>query len=196
MSSGNVFWGNHNPIVFNNDFGVSNTDTGNQDDLSLQNPFAEGYGVLLILLMVIQAIANDKFIQIQKNAERARNTQEKSNEMDAIIADAAKGDAKTTEEVPEDVIKYMRDNGILVNGMTIDQYIDKYGVKGKLDKGGLQAVKAALDNDANRNTDLMSQGQLTIQKMSQQLNAVLTQLTGLISKWGEISSMIAQKTYS
>ncbi|ECX9445071.1 pathogenicity island 2 effector protein SseB, partial [Salmonella enterica subsp. enterica serovar Kentucky] len=28
------------------------------------------------------------------------------------------------------------------------------------------------------------------------LNAVLTQLTGLISKWGEISSMIAQKTYS
>ncbi|EEC7123556.1 SPI-2 type III secretion system translocon protein SseB [Salmonella enterica] len=196
MSSGNVFWGNHNPIVFNNDFGVSNTDTGNQDDLSLQNPFAEGYGVLLILLMVIQAIANDKFIQIQKNAERARNTQEKSNEMDAVIADAAKGDAKTTEEVPEDVIKYMRDNGILVNGMTIDQYIDKYGVKGKLDKGGLQAVKAALDNDANRNTDLMSQGQLTIQKMSQQLNAVLTQLTGLISKWGEISSMIAQKTYS
>ncbi|AXD72300.1 SPI-2 type III secretion system translocon protein SseB [Salmonella enterica subsp. diarizonae] len=196
MSSGNVFWGNHNPIVFNNDFGVSNTDTGSQDDLSQQNPFAEGYGVLLILLMVIQAIANDKFIQIQKNAERARNTQEKSNEMDAVIADAAKGDAKTTEEVPEDVIKYMRDNGILVNGMTIDQYIDKYGVKGKLDKGGLQAVKAALDNDANRNTDLMSQGQLTIQKMSQQLNAVLTQLAGLVNKWGEISSMIAQKTYS
>ncbi|HAU3151503.1 TPA: SPI-2 type III secretion system translocon protein SseB [Salmonella enterica subsp. diarizonae] len=196
MSSGNVFWGNHNPIVFNNDFGVSNIDTGSQDDLSQQNPFAEGYGVLLILLMVIQAIANDKFIQIQKNAERARNTQEKSNEMDAVIAEAAKGDAKTTEEVPEDVIKYMRDNGILVNGMTIDEYIAKYGVKGKLDKGGLQAVKAALDNDANRNTDLMSQGQLTIQKMSQQLNAVLTQLTGLISKWGEISSMIAQKTYS
>ncbi|MGK7489764.1 SPI-2 type III secretion system translocon protein SseB, partial [Salmonella enterica] len=67
---------------------------------------------------------------------------------------------------------------------------------GKLDKGGLQAVKAALDNDANRNTDLMSQGQIIIQKMSQELNAVLTQLTGLISKWGEISSMIAQKTYS
>ncbi|SUH09436.1 pathogenicity island 2 effector protein SseB [Salmonella enterica subsp. enterica] len=34
--------------------------------------FAEGYGVLLILLMVIQAIANDKFIEVQQNAERAR----------------------------------------------------------------------------------------------------------------------------
>ncbi len=129
MSSGNILWGSQNPIVFKNSFGVSNADTGSQDDLSQQNPFAEGYGVLLILLMVIQAIANNKFIEVQKNAERARNTQEKSN-------------------------------------------------------------------DANRNTDLMSQGQITIQKMSQELNAVLTQLTGLISKWGEISSMIAQKTYS
>ncbi|EAS7753911.1 pathogenicity island 2 effector protein SseB [Salmonella enterica subsp. enterica serovar Newport] len=135
-------------------------------------------------------------MEVQKNAERARNTQEKSNEMDEVIAKAAKGDAKTKEEVPEDVIKYMRDNGILIDGMTIDDYMAKYGDHGKLDKGGLQAIKAALDNDANRNTDLMSQGQITIQKMSQELNAVLTQLTGLISKWGEISSMIAQKTYS
>ncbi|EJV0518918.1 pathogenicity island 2 effector protein SseB, partial [Salmonella enterica] len=43
---------------------------------------------------------------------------------------------------------------------------------------------------------MMSQGQLTIQKTAQMLNAVLSQLTGLISKWGEISTMIAQKTYS
>ncbi|AXB19719.1 Secreted effector protein SseB [Salmonella enterica subsp. enterica serovar Napoli] len=78
MSSGNILWGSQNPIVpivFKNSFGVSNADTGSQDDLSQQNPFAEGYGVLLILLMVIQAIANNKFIEVQKNAERARNTQ-------------------------------------------------------------------------------------------------------------------------
>ncbi|EHW3746809.1 SPI-2 type III secretion system translocon protein SseB, partial [Salmonella enterica subsp. enterica serovar Pomona] len=50
MSSGNILWGSQNPIVFKNSFGVSNTDTGGQDDLSQQNPFAEGYGVLLILL--------------------------------------------------------------------------------------------------------------------------------------------------
>lgn len=173
MSSGNVFWGNQNPIVANNNFGVSNTETGSQDGLSEENPFAEGYGVLLILLMVIQAIANDKFIQIQKNAERARNTQEKSNEMDEVIAKAAKGDAKTKEEVPDDVIQYMRENGILIDGMTIEQYMDKYGDHGKLDKGGLQALKAALDNDANRNTDLMSQGQITIQKCLRSLTRSL-----------------------
>ncbi|EAB2201606.1 SPI-2 type III secretion system translocon protein SseB [Salmonella enterica] len=198
MSAGNIFWGTQNSNIVKNNFGVSNfdSDTESQDGLYEQNPFAEGYSVLLTLLMVIQAIANAKFMDVQKNAERARNTQEKSNEMDEVIAEAAKGDPKTKETVPQDVIDYMRKNGITIDGMTIDQYMAKYGDHGKLDKGGLQALKAALDNDANRNTDLMSQGQLTIQKTAQMLNAVLTQLTGLISKWGDIASMIAQKTYS
>ncbi len=93
--------------------------------------------------------------------------------MDEVIAKAAKGDAKTKEEVPEDVIKYMRDNGILIDGLTIDEYMAKYGDHGKLDKGGLQAVKAALDNDANRNTDLMSQGQIIIQKCLRSLTLSL-----------------------
>ncbi|HCL4432664.1 TPA: SPI-2 type III secretion system translocon protein SseB [Salmonella enterica] len=197
MSSGNIFWGNQSHITVRNNFGISNFDTGGQDDLSQKNPFAEGYDVLTFLLMVIQAIANDKFIEIQKNSERARNSQEKSNEMDEAIAKAAQEkDPKTREKVPEDVIEYMRRYGITVDGMSIDDYMKEFGAPGELDKGGLQAVKAALDNDANRNTDLMSQGQLIIQKMSQQLNAVLTQLTSLIEKWGTISSMIAQKTYS
>ncbi|PWD11611.1 pathogenicity island 2 effector protein SseB, partial [Salmonella enterica subsp. enterica serovar Weslaco] len=46
MSSGNILWGSQNSIVCKNSFGVSNTDTGSQEDLSQQNPFAEGYGVL------------------------------------------------------------------------------------------------------------------------------------------------------
>ncbi|EOF6508911.1 SPI-2 type III secretion system translocon protein SseB [Salmonella enterica] len=199
MSSGNIFWGNQSQshITVRNNFGISSFDTGGQDDLSQKNPFAEGYDVLTFLLMVIQAIANDKFMEIQKNSERARDSQEKSNEMDEVIAKAAQEkDPKTKEQVPEDVIDYMRRNGITVDGLTIDQYMAKYGDHGKLDKGGLQALKASLDNDANRNTDMMSQEQLMIQKTSQQLNAVITQLTSLISKWGEISSMIAQKTYS
>ncbi|EAM8728466.1 pathogenicity island 2 effector protein SseB [Salmonella enterica] len=194
MYSGNIFWGATPHITVGNDFGISNFDTGGQDDLSQKNTFAEAYKVLTFLLMVIQTIANAKFMEIQKNSERARNTQQKSNEMDELIAKAAQEkDPKTKEEVPEDVIDYMRRNGILIDGMTIDQYMDKFGDHGKLDKGGLQAVKAALDNDANKGTDLLSQGQIIIQKLNQEMNAVLTQLTSTVEKWGTISSMIAQK---
>ncbi|EAR2922013.1 pathogenicity island 2 effector protein SseB [Salmonella enterica] len=194
MYSGNIFWGNPPHITVGNNFGISNFDTGGQDDLSQKNTFAEAYKVLTFLLMVIQTIANAKFMEIQKNSERARNTQQKSNEMDEVIAKAAEEkDPKTKEEVPADVIEYMRKNGILIDGMTIDKYMDKFGDSGKLDKGGLQAVKAALDNDANKGTDLLSQGQVIIQKLNQEMNAVLTQLTSTVEKWGAISSMIGQK---
>ncbi|HAU3157884.1 TPA: pathogenicity island 2 effector protein SseB [Salmonella enterica subsp. houtenae] len=194
MYSGNIFWGNPPHITVGNNFGIISFDTGGQDDLSQKNTFAEAYKVLTFLLMVIQTIANAKFMEIQKNSERARNTQQKSNEMDEVIAKAAEEkDPKTKEEVPAGVIEYMRSNGILIDGMTIDQYMDKFGDHGKLDKGGLQAVKAALDNDANKGTDLLSQGQVIIQKLNQEMNAVLTQLTSTVEKWGAISSMIGQK---
>ncbi|MGL5699433.1 MAG: secretion protein, partial [Kluyvera sp.] len=61
--------------------------------------------------------------------------------------------------------------------------------------GSLQAIKAALDNSASRDTDLFTQGQLSVQKMTQEINAVITQMTGLLSKWGDLLSMIAQKMY-
>lgn len=165
------------------------------DDQDINNPFANGFSVLDNLQLVLQKIANALFGKINTSTDRARNTQDMSNRMDEVIADAAKGDDKTRKPVPDEVVKYMRDNGILVDGMSIDDYISKHGGTNGLDKGSLQAVKAALDNSANRDTDLMTQGQLSIQKMTQEINAVVTQMTGLLSKWGDLLSMIAQKMY-
>lgn len=165
------------------------------DDQDINNPFAYGFSVLDNLQLVLQKIANALFGKINTSTDRARNTQDMSNRMDEVIADAAKGDDKTRKPVPDEVVKYMRDNGILVDGMSIDDYISKHGGTDGLDKGSLQAVKAALDNSANRDTDLMTQGQLSMQKMTQEINAVVTQMTGLLSKWGDLLSMIAQKMY-
>jgi len=165
------------------------------DGQEINNPFAYGFSVLNNLQLVLQKIANALFCKINTSADRARNTQEMANRMDEVIADAAKGDDKTRKPVPDEVVKYMRDNGIPVDGMTITDYISKHGDTDGLDKGSLQAVKAALDNSANRDTDLMSQGQLSIGKMTQEINAVVTQMSGLLSKWGDLLSMIAQKMY-
>ncbi|HDF2343650.1 TPA: secretion protein [Morganella morganii] len=165
------------------------------DDQDINNPFAYGFVVLNNLQLALQEIANSLFSRINTSTNRARNTQDMANRMDEIIADAAKGDDKTRKPVPDDVISYMRDNGILVDGMTINDYIAEHQDTNGLDKGALQAVKAALDNSANRDTDLMTQGQLSIQKMTQEINAAVTQMTGLLSKWGDLLSMIAQKMY-
>lgn len=193
MSLRNISWGASLPVT-GHQHTAEDLPTGT---LSSDNPFAYGYSVLQTLLLSIQEIANNQYLDIKESAERARKTQQMSNRMDEVIAEVAKGDDKTRKKIPDDVIQYMRDNGISINGETIDQYIKKSAdASGTLDKGGLQAVKAALDNSANRDTDLMTQGQLTIQKMSQQMNAVITQLTGLLNKWGDICTQIAQKTFS
>ncbi|MFP1892480.1 secretion protein [Lonsdalea quercina] len=181
--------------------GISSYSPINENDASQvssseeENPFAYGLSVLDNFELVLQKIANDLFSTLEQKSVRARNTQEKSNTMDEIIAEAAKGDDKTREKVPDDVIKYMQENGITVDGVNINDYISQHGGSAGLDKGSLQAIKAALDNSANRDTDLMTQGQIKIQKMTQEINAVITQMTGLVSKWGDLLSMIAQKMY-
>ena len=195
MNVENNYWAAYFPISDNSLTGGS-LPASVQGELSGDNPFSYGYSVLQTLLMSIQDIANNQYLDIKKSAERARQTQQMSNRMDEVIAEVAKGDDKKRAKVPDDVIQYMQANGITIDGMTIDKYIQKNGDKdGSLDKGELQAVKAALDNSANRDTDLMTQGQLTIQKMSQQMNAVITQLTGLLNKWGDICTQIAQKIF-
>lgn len=168
-----------------------------QEEQPDSNPFVAAGDALEALLLASEDISNNRYKEIKENSRRARETQEMSNHIDEVIAQAAKGDNNTREKIPDDVIKYMRDNGITLDDMTIDQYIQKNGDKdGALDKGQLQAVKAALDNSANRDTDLMQQGQLTIEKMTQQITTVFTQLTDMINKWGSINTQIAQKMYS
>lgn len=168
-----------------------NSGSGQEND----NPFAFGFSVLDNLQLVLQKIANALFNKINTSTNRARDTQDMSNRMDEVIAEAAKGDDKTRKPVPNEVISYMKENGILVDGVSIDSYISSHGDSGELDKGSLQAIKAALDNSASRDTDLFTQGQLSVQKMTQEINAVITQMTGLLSKWGDLLSMIAQKMY-
>lgn len=161
------------------------------------NLFAYAYEIMLLLQDVQSSRAYVQFNDIQNASNRARDTQEKANQMDEVVAQASKGDGNTKEAVPADVIEYMKTHGIQVDGKLIDDYIKQHaGADGKLDKGSLQAIKAALDNSANRDSDLSSQAQLTIQKAIQMLNAAISQATNLVSKWGEILQMITQKTYS
>ncbi|MBG6245239.1 hypothetical protein CS369_11480 [Candidatus Symbiopectobacterium sp. 'North America'] len=161
------------------------------------NIFAYAYEIMLLLQNVQSSRAYAQFNDIQNASNRARDTQEKANQMDEAIVQASKGDGNTKETVPADVIEYMKTHGIQVDGKSIEDYIKQHaGADGKLDKGSLQAVKSALDNSANRDSDLSSQAQLTIQKAIQMLNAAISQATNLVSKWGDILQMITQKTYS
>lgn len=166
-------------------------------DGSDDNIFAYAYEIMLLLQDVQSSRAYAQFNDIQNASNRARDTQEKANQMDEAVTEASKGDGNAKVAVPADVIEYMKAHGIQVDGKSIEEYIKQHAdADSKLDKGSLQAIKAALDNSAGRDSDLSSQAQLTIQKAIQMLNAAISQATNLVSKWGEILQMITQKTYS
>ncbi|WP_301308556.1 secretion protein [unidentified bacterial endosymbiont] len=157
-------------------------------------PFLAGYNAFRMIYANLARMLNAELATIKNKSTRATNTQEMANRMDEVIAKASKGDDKTREAVPEEVIKYMRDNGIPVDGQTIDNYIKAHD-EGGLDKGSLTAIKSSLDTSYHRDADFMQQEQLVIQNLYQEVNAVVTQMTGLISKLGELLSMIAQKMF-
>jgi len=161
------------------------------------NAYEYAYVVLKMSIQALQMLAVGYYADYKKKSDAARDTQAKANEVDEVIADAAKDKDpdKAKRALPDDVVAYMRDHGITVDGVDIQTYLNSHGDKaGKLDKGELQAVKAALDNSANRDMDLLNQGQLEIQKIVQQLTTIMNQASTVLSQWNQAMSTIVRNT--
>ncbi|WP_145509466.1 MULTISPECIES: chemotaxis protein [Yersinia] len=162
------------------------SDTINDSD----DIFSIGLEVLYSFLEVLSNIASNNFKAMQARSKYASDTQDMSNQVDEVIAKAAKGDDKTKESLPDSVIDFMRKNGITVDGMSIDEYLKKNGPE--LDKGQLQAVKASLDNEKSRATDTMSQDQLQLQKIMQSYNVCSNNISTLQTGLKDLLMTIAR----
>ncbi|WP_243637430.1 secretion protein EspA [Parashewanella curva] len=82
-----------------------------------------GIAVLYLFMNLLSELANTKYLQMQGKAKVSRDAQDKANEVNEKIADVSKQGDKGSAELPDDVILYMRDNGIKVDGKSIDEYL-------------------------------------------------------------------------
>ncbi|WP_246029030.1 secretion protein EspA [Parashewanella tropica] len=82
-----------------------------------------GIAVLYLFMNLLSELANDKYLQMQQKAKVSRDAQDKANEVNEKIADVSKQGDKGSAELPDDVITYMRDNGVKVDGKSIDEYL-------------------------------------------------------------------------
>ncbi|PAV01607.1 secretion protein EspA [Arsenophonus sp. ENCA] len=190
------------------------------------------------------------------------------NRVDDIIAKIAKEGDKALEKLPPDVIDYMRNHGVTVDGMSIDdflqqndptaallaklrekiaesgadgmqsaswqdvvRYMDEHGIKvdgqrcsdyiwglpevgsrsyqkisrehmqhiadvlaaaGGLDQGKLGSVKAALETVSNRASDFVFQSQLQLQKVMQGYNVTVSLINSMQTMLAEMNKSIAQ----
>ncbi|CNI98651.1 MULTISPECIES: chemotaxis protein [Yersinia] len=152
--------------------------------------FSLAFNVLYSFLDVLRNLASTDFKGMQARSKYARDVQDNANQVDEVIAKASKGDDKTREPLPDSVIKFMRENGIKIGGVSIDDYLNKNGPS--LDKGQLAAVKAALDNEKTSATDTMTQDQLQLQKLMQSYNVCANNISTLQAGLKDLLMTIAR----
>ncbi len=152
-----------------------------------------GIAVLYMFMNLLSELADAKYSQMQQKADVSRQAQDMANQVDEVIANVSKDGDKAVGKLPDDVVKYMHDNGFTIDGMTIDKYLAKNDPDGKgLDKGKLQAVKAALESVSNRASDFVSQSQLQLQKIMQTYNVTVSLLNSMQTMLAEMNKSIAQ----
>jgi len=81
------------------------------------------------MMLMFTELAQGKFKQMQDKTSVGRDATDMANRVEGIIAKLASG--KDVGELPPDVIKYMKNNNILIGGKSVDDYL--MGVSGDKD---------------------------------------------------------------
>jgi secreted effector protein SseB len=73
------------------------------------------------MMLMFSQLANDKFTQMSKKMDVARDVQDMANRLEIIMSKIEGKDG--TGELPADIIEYMRENNILIGEQTIDEFL-------------------------------------------------------------------------
>ncbi|AAQ60252.1 secretion protein EspA [Chromobacterium violaceum] len=73
------------------------------------------------VMLLFTELSNAKFAQMSKKMEVSRDAAEMANKVEALLASITDPNGKAS--LPEDVIEYMRKNGVAINGKSIDEFL-------------------------------------------------------------------------
>jgi secreted effector protein SseB len=132
------------------------------------------------MMLMFSQLANDKFVQMSKKMDVARDVQDMANRLEIIMSKLEKD--SDTAELPADIIQYMRENNILVGDKTIDELL--FGNLSEKDQAyikDLQRQIAKIDNGeyADRPQHVQDQVKADLQRM---INNRLDQAPAKVSK--------------
>lgn len=172
------------------------------DALRSQGVLSAGIVTMAAVMLLMQEHSNALFESMQTRTAASRDAQEMANRVKTVLATLSKPEDKA--ELPQDVIDYMRENKILVDGKTIDEFLPNGPVAFPtafpgskewpdafkayqealknppkttiMDQGSLKAVELALEGASGRASDFVQQCQLKLQQLVQTYNNA-TQMT-------------------
>lgn len=152
------------------------------------HPIGDSIAMMLFIMDLLSGHTSAKLDEMQKKSNISRDAQDMANQVEASLAKLVKPEDKTT--LDDSVVQYLRDNNILINDKTIDEFLaDKEG--GNLDKADLMSVKAALESVAGRASDFVQQNQLKMQQLMQNYNTAVQMVNSLQSMLADSTKGIA-----
>ncbi|MCO2278071.1 hypothetical protein FA378_26595 [Pseudomonas aeruginosa] len=147
-----------------------------------------GIVTMAAVMLLLQEHANATFEAMTTKTEISREAQDMANRVKAILAKLTK--PEDTAALPPEVIQYLRENNITVEGKTIDEFLSGKDVN-KLNQGDLKAVEMALESASGRASDFVQQTQLKLQQLMQNYNTAVQMTNSLQSMLAESVKSIA-----
>ena len=140
------------------------------------------------MMLMFSQLANDKFQQMSKKMDVARDVQDMANRLEIIMSKLEKD--SDPGEMPADILKYMKENNILIGDKTVDEFLAENG--GTWTKKNLESVKVALESAGGKASDFVQQSQLKLQQLMQNFNTAVTMANSIQSMNAESTKAIAQ----
>ncbi|MDN7673342.1 secretion protein EspA [Burkholderia oklahomensis] len=156
-------------------------------NVSNPHPIGDSIAMMLVIMDLLSRQTTAKLDDMQKKSNISRDAQDMANKVEAALAKLIKPEDKA--ELPAEVLKYMKDNNILVNGKTIADFMKDKG--GKLDKADLMSAKSSLESVSGRASDFIQQSQLKMQQLMQNYNTAVQMINSLQSMLAESTKGIA-----
>lgn len=163
------------------------------------NPFSVLIGVIserVIALMELMAEAAGS-MENSTNAElQAQKMSNETNEQLTNLQNDLNGGANpsSTTTLPSDVVDYINDNQIMIEGVTKlngeDGGFTPITADQPFNAGELTAIKGEFDNEATSYADSSSQTQMTIQEVAQSFSMSISEMSQLLSKSNQIATTI------
>lgn len=158
---------------------------------------AGGIEAMYILMQSQANLATQKYDEIVKRSHVARDLQKYVGDVDVALAQLTKPEDKSGK-LNQSLIEYMQKNGIVVEGeggtKMVTEYLGNKFVNNQihgLNQAQLKTIRAALDGAANRASDMGTQAQLIIQKVTQAYNVAVNMINSLQGMLHKDNEMIA-----
>jgi len=127
--------------------------------------------------------------EMMSRSNVSRDIQQYVNVVDGLI-NSIVDQSKEKKDLGQNVIDFINKMGIKINDNGTEKTIDAFGTK-DLDKGKLSAIKAALDHEVSRATDIVTQRQMGIQKDMGNFQTCVGMVNSTHSMLSQLNSKLA-----